>query len=340
MQDSFGRTIDYLRISLTDRCNLRCVYCMPEEGVHSLSHHDILRLEEIETIVAAAANLGIKHIRLTGGEPLVRKGVVELVEHIAQTPGIEDVSLTTNGILLPAYAHDLKQAGLSRVNISLDSLDPKQYHAITRRGTLDDVFAGIEAAFEAGFEPVKLNTVVVRELNQDLYAFAELSKRWPLHVRFIEYMPMGSTAHNAICTWTEDDVIPVAEMIDTINTTASKYNQPLLEPLNTNDLNKPTGWGPATYWRFPDARATVGFISSVSQHFCAQCNRLRLTADGKIRPCLFSDTEYDSKIILRDQTDGSCKESLEEFLLQAFTHKPQAHNHKIGTARQMSQVGG
>lgn len=336
MKDNFGRTIDYLRISLTDRCNLRCVYCMPEEGVCSLSHDDILRLEEIEAIVAAAANLGIKHIRLTGGEPLVRKGIVGLVECIAQTPGIEDISLTTNGILLPHFAHDLKQAGLSRINISLDSLDPDQYHAITRRGTLSDVFAGIEAAFEAGLEPVKLNTVVVRELNQDLYAFAKLSQTWPLHVRFIEYMPMGSTAHNDICTWTEDDVIPVAEMIDTINAAARQQGSALLEPLASADPATPTGWGPAAYWKFPGAQATVGFISSVSQHFCAHCNRLRLTADGKIRPCLFSDTEYDCKAALRNPTNGS----LEETLLEAFTHKPQAHHHKIGTVRQMSQVGG
>lgn len=336
MQDNFGRTIDYLRISLTDRCNLRCVYCMPEEGVCSLSHDDILRLEEIETIVVAAAKLGIKHIRLTGGEPLVRKGIVGLVERIAHIPGIEDISLTTNGILLPHYAQDLKQAGLSRLNISLDSLDPAQYHAITRRGNLDEVFSGIQAAFEAGLEPVKLNTVVVRELNQDLYAFAQLSQDWPLHVRFIEYMPMGSTAQNNICTWTEDDVIPVSEMIETINAAAAKHHQPLLTPLSTSDPTAPVGWGPATYWKFPDAQATVGFISSVSQHFCAQCNRLRLTADGKIRPCLFSDTEYDIKAVLRDQSAGS----LEEVLLQAFTHKPQAHNHKIGTVRQMSQVGG
>lgn len=336
MQDNFGRTIDYLRISLTDRCNLRCVYCMPEEGVCSLSHDDILRLEEIETVVEAATRLGIKHVRLTGGEPLVRKGIVDLVEHIAQTPGIEDVSLTTNGILLPRFAHDLKQAGLTRINISLDSLDPDQYRAITRRGNLADVFAGIDAAFDAGLEPIKLNTVVVRELKQDLSAFANLSKQWPLHVRFIEYMPMGSTAHNDICTWTEDDVIPVAEMIDTINTAAHIKGEAPLEPLSHDNPYTPMGWGPAAYWKFPDAKGTVGFISSVSQHFCAQCNRLRLTADGKIRPCLFSDTEYDIKTVLRNQTNGS----LEESLLQAFTHKPQAHNHKVGTVRQMSQVGG
>lgn len=336
MKDNFGRTIDYLRISLTDRCNLRCIYCMPEEGVCSLSHDDILRLEEIEAIVATAARLGIKHVRLTGGEPLVRKGIVGLVDHIAQTPGIEDVSLTTNGILLPRYAHDLKQAGLSRINISLDSLDPDQYHAITRLGNLADVFAGIEAAFDAGLEPVKLNTVVVRELNQDLYAFAKLSQHWPLHVRFIEYMPMGSTAHNDICPWTEDDVIAAAEMIDTINATAEKNGEACLEPLTPDNPNTPTGWGPAAYWKFPDAPGTIGFISSVSQHFCARCNRLRLTADGKIRPCLFSDTEYDIKTVLRNQANGS----LEESLLQAFTHKPQAHNHKVGTVRQMSQVGG
>ncbi len=320
---------------------------MPEEGVCSLPHDDILRLEEIEAVVAAAARLGIKHVRLTGGEPLVRKGVVGLVERIVQTPSIEEVSLTTNGILLPSFAYDLKQAGLSRINISLDSLDPDQYHAITRRGDLTDVFAGIKAAVKAGFNPVKLNTVVVRELNQDLYKFAQLSQNAPLHIRFIEYMPIGSITHNAICAWTENDVVPVAEMIKSINTAACHNDQAPLEALTPTDPHTPLGWGPATYWRFPEAQGTVGFISSVSQHFCAECNRMRLTADGKIRPCLFSDTEYDIKAALRNPT-ALCQaniindefDPLEYVLMQAFTHKPKMHNHKIGTIRQMNQVGG
>lgn len=185
MKDGLGRTIEYLRISLTDRCNFRCIYCMPEEGVCSLPHDEILRIEEMAHVVRIAADLGIKSVRLTGGEPLVRKGVVDLVREIANTPGIENVSMTTNGVLLPKMADDLKRAGLSRVNISLDTLDPDQFKYITRRGELHQTLDGIKAALEAGFDPVKINAVTVRSLNQDYLAFARLSVDRPLHVRFI-----------------------------------------------------------------------------------------------------------------------------------------------------------
>lgn len=194
MKDSHGRTIDYLRISLTDRCNFRCIYCMPEEGVQSLAHEDILRIEEIEEAVRVAAGMGIRSIRLTGGEPLVRLGVVDLVRAIAHTPGIENVSMTTNGVLLPKMAADLKEAGLSRVNISLDTLDPAQFRQITRRGELQQTLDGIDAALAAGFNPVKINAVAVRSLDQDYLAFAKLSIDRPLHVRFIEYMPVGESS--------------------------------------------------------------------------------------------------------------------------------------------------
>ena len=199
MKDSHGRTIDYLRISLTDRCNLRCIYCMPEEGVRALAHEDILSLEEIERLVRIAAEMGITRVRLTGGEPLVRKGVVDLVRALKATPGIESVALTTNGILLPRMAEELKAAGLSRVNISLDTLDPEQYAAITRRGSFDEAMAGIESAIEAGFSPVKVNAVVVKALNQDVLSFARMSIDRPLHVRFIEYMPVGESAGACGC---------------------------------------------------------------------------------------------------------------------------------------------
>ncbi|MEG0217875.1 MAG: radical SAM protein, partial [Raoultibacter sp.] len=217
MKDSHGRTIDYLRISLTDRCNLRCIYCMPEEGVDQLAHKDILRIEEIERAVRVAASMGITRIRLTGGEPLVRKGVVDLVRNIAQTPGIQDVSLTTNGILLPKMAADLKAAGLTRVNISLDTLDAAQFALITRRGKLEDTLAGIEAALAVGFKPVKINAVAVRSLNQDYLAFAKLSLDRPLHVRFIEYMPVGESSGADGCGWGPQDVVPTEELIDIID---------------------------------------------------------------------------------------------------------------------------
>lgn len=191
MKDGHGRTIDYLRISLTDRCNYRCIYCMPEEGVKSLCHEDILRIEEIAHVVRVLAGLGIRSVRLTGGEPLVRKGVVDLVRDIHETPGIENISLTTNGVFLPRMADDLREAGLSRVNISLDTLDAAQFAAITRRGQLTEALDGIDAALAAGFDPVKINAVAVRQLHQDYLAFAKLSISRPLHVRFIEYMPVG-----------------------------------------------------------------------------------------------------------------------------------------------------
>ncbi len=197
MKDSHGRTIDYLRISLTDRCNFRCVYCMPEEGVCAMSHDEILRIEEIERLVAVAAGIGIRSVRLTGGEPLVRKGVVDLVDTITGIEGIENVSMTTNGVLLPRMIDDLKAAGLSRVNISLDTLDADQFHEITRTGRLEDTLAGIDAALGAGLNPVKVNAVAVRSLNQDFLEFAKLSIDRPLHVRFIEYMPVGDTSVDA-----------------------------------------------------------------------------------------------------------------------------------------------
>ena len=212
MKDGHGRTIDYLRISLTDRCNYRCIYCMPEQGVESMCHTDILRIEEIAQVVRAFAKLGIRSVRLTGGEPLVRKGVVDLVRDINETPGIKNISLTTNGVLLPRMADQLREAGLSRVNISLDTLDAEQFHFITRRGQLQEALDGIDAALAAGFNPVKINAVAVRQLNQDYLAFAKLSIDRPLHVRFIEYMPVGESSGSDGCGWGPDDVISCEEL--------------------------------------------------------------------------------------------------------------------------------
>ena len=332
MKDGQGRQIDYLRISLTDRCNLRCIYCMPEHGVKSIPHESILTLEEVHKAIECASQLGIKHIRFTGGEPTVRKGLLGLIERTAQTPGIESVALTTNAILLPNMAADLKAAGLSRVNISLDTLDAEQYRFITRRGNLDDALKGIEAALSSGLSPVKLNTVVVRSLNQDLLSFARLTVDAPLHVRFIEYMPIGSGEDCGGCGWGLDDVVPAKEIIETINMQAQSIGLGSLQPTTAT----PDGWGPAQYYRLPDAQGTVGVISAISNHFCASCNRLRLTADGKIKPCLFSDTEYDIRSALRK---GDKEEVLSVFKA-ALSHKPSGHEHRVGTRRMMSQVGG
>lgn len=333
MKDHFGRTIDYLRISLTDRCNFRCIYCMPEEGVESLPHEQILRIEEIARLVRVAAGLGIRSVRLTGGEPLVRKGVVDLVREVANTPGIENVSLTTNGVLLPKMAGELKRAGLSRVNISLDTLDPGQFEYVTRRGKLQQALDGIEAALEAGFDPVKINAVTVRSLNQDYLAFARLSIDRPLHVRFIEYMPVGESAGVHGCGWGPEDVVPNEEVLESIGMAAREAGLPTLVPAGDGG---PLGWGPARYWRFPGAKGTVGFISALSNHFCSQCNRVRLTADGKLRPCLFSDVELDVRDALRAGDD----EGVEATFSKVLRIKPDEHHNKVGTQRKMSQIGG
>lgn len=332
MKDGQGRQIDYLRISLTDRCNLRCIYCMPEHGVKSIPHESILTLEEVHKAIECASQLGIKHVRFTGGEPTVRKGLLGLIERTAQTPGIESVALTTNAMLLPNMTADLKAAGLSRVNISLDTLDAEQYRFITRRGNLDDALKGVEAALSSGLSPVKLNTVVVRSLNQDLLSFVRLTVDAPLHVRFIEYMPIGSGEDCGGCGWGLDDVVPAKEIIETINMQAQSIGLGSLQPTTAT----PDGWGPAQYYRLPDAQGTVGVISAISNHFCASCNRLRLTADGKIKPCLFSDTEYDIRSALRK---GDKEEVLSVFKA-ALSHKPSGHEHRVGTRRMMSQVGG
>lgn len=333
MKDHHGRTIDYLRISLTDRCNLRCIYCMPEEGVEQMSHDDILRIEEIEEAVRIAAQMGITRVRLTGGEPLVRKGVVDLIRNIKNTPGIEHIAMTTNGVLLPRMAADLKEAGLSRVNISLDTLDADQFAMITRRGRLEDTLAGIEVALAVGFKPVKINAVTVRSLNQDYLAFAKLSINQPLHVRFIEYMPVGESSGSTGCGWGKEDVVPSEELIEIIDERARAEG---LGPLIPADDTRPEGWGPARYYTFENALGTVGFISPLSRHFCSECNRLRLTADGKLRPCLFSDEEFDLKSALRTGSDDAVRAVFGE----AIGAKPDDHHDRVGTERGMSQIGG
>ena len=338
MLDGHGRTIDYLRISLTDRCNYRCIYCMPEQGVQSLHHEDILRIEEIAQVVRALSELGIRSVRLTGGEPLVRRGVVDLIRDIRETPGIENISLTTNGVLLPRMADDLREAGLSRVNISLDTLDVGQFAAITRRGQLQEALDGIDAALAAGFDPVKINAVAVRQLHQDYLAFAKLSIDRPLHVRFIEYMPVGESSGSNGCGWGPDDVISCEELFNLINEGARAEGLPELVAAGQN---KPLGWGPAKYFAFPGAKGTVGFISPMSRHFCGDCNRMRLTADGKLRPCLFSDREYDVRSILRSgKPQAQIDQDLRDVFATALGAKPDDHDDITGTERRMSQIGG
>jgi cyclic pyranopterin phosphate synthase len=327
--DAYNRPISYLRISVTDRCNLRCIYCMPPEGVAPRSHEEILHYEEIATIVRAAADLGITKIRLTGGEPLVRLGLVDLVHMIAQVPGVDDLAMTTNGILLPRYAAALAEAGLQRVNISLDTLRPERFHHITRRGRLEDVLAGMEAAQAAGLTPIKINTVVIRGMNDDeVVDLARKTAESAWNVRFIELMPVG----NGMLTeggWRER-VVTGKEIRRRIELSLGA-----LEPAKMS-----AGSGPARYYRLPAASGTLGFITPISEHFCYQCNRLRLTADGQLRPCLLSDDEIDLRTPLRQ---GANVEHIKDLLMRGIESKPMNHHLdqcQLPENRVMSEIGG
>jgi cyclic pyranopterin phosphate synthase len=325
-RDDFGRAISYLRVSVTDRCNLRCVYCMPAEGVPKRPHADMLRYEELALIVRAAAELGICKVRLTGGEPLARLGLPEFVRMIAAVPGIDDISMTTNATLLARHATALAEAGLHRVNISLDSLQAGRFAQITRRGRLDDVCAGIEAARAAGLTPIKFNMVVVRGLNDDEvgdFARRTLTDGW--HVRFIELMPIGANV-----SWAGDGVVPIPEIRARIEAEAGP-----LAP-----VHGPTGNGPARYYQLPGAEGTIGFISALSNHFCHTCNRLRLMADGRLRPCLLSDQEIDLRDALRS---GAGLGAVKEILAQAIRSKPERHHlaeAMLPRDRTMAEIGG
>ena len=322
LSDSFQRPINYLRISVTDRCNLRCVYCMPLHGIQLLPRSDMLTYEEIAAIARAATELGINKVRLTGGEPLVRSGLATLVSMLSQVTGIDDISLTTNGVLLKRYAAELKEAGLHRVNVSLDSLDSGRYQRITSFDRLADVLGGIEAAKEVGLEPLKINMVVIRGVNDDeVLAFARMTIEEGWHVRFIEPMPFK-----------EDGALQFVapgELWERLLT---------LGPLEPSLPSK--GNGPARYYRFPGAQGTVGFINALSEHFCFKCNRLRLTADGRLRPCLLSDDEIDIRGPLRQ---GASSEGLKRIIQQAVARKPERHHLETGAVlkgRAMRQVGG
>ena len=349
LRDGFGRNITYLRIAVTDKCNFRCVYCMPAEGVAPRAHGELLTAEEIAHFVRLVSGEGIRRIRLTGGEPLVSRRIIPLIRDIRAIPQIEDISLTTNGALLPRLAPQLKDAGLDRVNISLDTLNPAQFGKITRLGRLQMTLDGIEAALAWGFEPVKVNCVVVRRLDQDVFGLARLSVDKPIHMRFIEYMPIGDAGGRGFRTedvaqaadgelhpeqWDTSDTVPSAELRERISAAGVAAGVGALEPMD--DVAESFGAGPARYWRFPGAKGTVGFITAMSNHFCSTCNRMRLTADGAIRPCLFSDAEYSVRDALRAGDDARVLRIYRD----AIAHKPQEHEVIEGTARAMSQIGG
>ena len=314
MKDRFSREITYLRISITDLCNLRCRYCMPD-GVCQKRHEDILSFEEIAEITAAAAELGVKKVRITGGEPLARRGCPELCRMISQIPGIEELSLTTNGTLLPGYARQLREAGVDRVNISLDSLIPERYASITGGGDLSAALDGIRAAGEAGFSPLKINCVLIGGFNDDeIEDFVRLTQNEPVQLRFIELMPMGSS-------FPPEAYLPGSVVLERV---------PALQPL-------PEDGGVARLYQLPGAAGTVGLISPVSRHFCASCNRLRLTSEGALKPCLHSDEEIPVR--------GLHGEALLETIRRAVMDKPRMHGaldalHPSAAGRSMNTIGG
>ena len=316
MTDRFGRRISYLRLSVTELCNLRCRYCMPEEGLRKRAHSDMLTEEEMVTAVEAAASLGVTKLRITGGEPLVKRNILSICEHCGAVEGIRELCLTTNGTLLPPLAEPLRAAGVSRVNISLDTLDPARYAAITRRGTLGEALAGIEAALDAGFRRVKLNAVLIGGFNDDeIPALAELTRRWPVDVRFIELMPMYAGGFGP------EAFLPAETVLAAL---------PELEP-------RPADGGVARLFRLPGAQGDVGLISPVSDHFCAACTRLRLTADGRLKPCLHSCEEYNVK--------GMNFAEMQEQFRRAILAKPACHDalspeEISGAGRDMNQIGG
>ncbi|HAK45952.1 MAG TPA: GTP 3',8-cyclase MoaA [Spirochaeta sp.] len=327
MNDSYDRKIDYLRISITDRCNLRCLYCMPAEGIQRMKHSEILRYEEIEAVVRAAADLGVSKIRLTGGEPLVRPGVVDLVRILKSVPGIDNISLTTNAILLEQFAQPLADAGLDRVNISIDTLDAENFKTITRLGDIEKVFAGITAAADAGLTPIKINTVVIRGFNDhEIIDLSDWALQRGLNLRFIEFMPVNDSSFTFDEKFISSD--DIREKIF--------EHYPDMEPC------KISGSGPAVNWRRNGDAGSLGIIEAVSHSFCSSCNRIRLTADGKLKPCLFSNEEVDLIPALRDG-DLDRHEQLEKLIAEAVVRKPASHRDftRVNSeSRCMNEIGG
>ena len=318
MLDSYGRNINYLRISITDLCNLRCRYCMPEEGIGKKGHKDILSVEEIIEIARVFTSLGINKVRLTGGEPLVRRGILDIVKGVGKLEGIEDFAMTTNGILLKKYARDLKILGLNRVNISLDTLNGEKYSHITRGGHLEDVLEGINEAKKAGLNPIKINTVLTKGINdteiEDLIYWAE---REGLDIRFIELMPIGEAAKFESSYFISNSI--VLEKL------------PELIKIEKEDISSP-----ANYYKLPNGKSKIGLINPISCKFCKYCNRMRITAQGKLKPCLHSKEEIDLKTPLRNGED------IEKIILDAIYRKPKEHNLESGEYinTNMNEIGG
>ena len=317
MIDKLGRDITYLRISLTDKCNLRCRYCMPEEGVCRRQHHEMMNEDEVVTAVQVAASLGIHKIRLTGGEPLVKKNIVSICRRVAEVEGVREVCLTTNGLLLPQMAKELRKAGVKRLNLSLDTLDPEKYAYITRIGKLEQFRAGLEAALDAGFDKVKINAVLIGGFNDDeIEALAGLTMEYPVDMRFIELMPIQD--HDE---FGESAYVPYSRVLEKL---------PQALPVEKDG-------GVAKLYRLPGAKGNIGLISPISAHFCGECNRLRLTADGKLKPCLHSAEEYSIK--------GLDQNGMMAVFQEAIWNKPAWHGdldavNRSKAGRNMNEIGG
>lgn len=315
MRDNFQREIYYLRLSVTDLCNLRCIYCMPEGGVEKRSHSDIMSVDEIAEVVRAAAICGISKVRVTGGEPLVRNGIVDICRVISGTPGIRELCMTTNGILLPKFAMEIKSAGVQRLNISLDSIDPDTYRKITRIGTLANALDGVRVALETGFDSVKINAVLIGGVNDgEIASLLELTRRYNVNVRFIEVMPIGECAD-----WAEGRFISADHVLE------------IAPELRDAGID-----GVARLYRLPDGLGTVGLISPISSHFCPTCNRIRVSADGMLKPCLHSADEINLR--------GLKGAELEDAIRSAILRKPQKHRLDAGevsaSLRNMNAIGG
>ncbi|MBU3937863.1 MAG: GTP 3',8-cyclase MoaA [Proteobacteria bacterium] len=326
LTDMFARSISYLRISLTDHCNLRCQYCTPQEGQVKLANEELLRYEEILRVVRIAVSLGIEKVRLTGGEPLVRRNVLSFIKDLGEIPGLTDIRLTTNGVLLAEHAEALQMAGINKLNISLDTLRPERFLQITGVDAFAKVWGGISRARELGFSPIKLNVVALKGVNDDEFIdFARLTLTEPLQIRFIEFMPIGASG-----MWDKEKYISSGEIMELLKPVGS------LEPVPARRMD-----GPARIYRFAEAVGSVGFISPISHHFCDRCNRLRLTSEGRLRSCLLSDQETDLKEKLRG---GATDEEIRDLIVATILNKPKGHTilpDGGGSCHgQMSRIGG
>lgn len=326
MVDNNNRIINYLRLSVTDKCNLRCIYCMPEEGVKFMPHAEILTYEEMLVIIKLCIQKGIRKLRLTGGEPLIRKGVIDFIKKVSELDGLEEVTLTTNGVYLKEFAHSLRQSGIYRINVSMDTLRPDRFFNITRRDLFDRVREGIEEAESTGLNPIKINVVIMKGVNDDeILDFAQLTYSKPYHVRFIELMPVGDPEK-----WIPHRFISTREVFDKISTLGK------VTPVSSDLLA-----GPARRFTLEGSKGEIGLIGALSYHFCENCNRLRLTADGKLRGCLFSDSETDIKGPLRN---GAKEQYILKLIEETIQNKPRSHGQAVWQprkcSRSMNGIGG